>query len=157
MVGFSMSRSQKFSVVLTSEERSTLQALIKNGRVTASLNARARVLLLMDTSPEGPAMTDQKISGVLSLSTRTMLRVRERFSTERLRAIEQHSPTHYRPRKLEGDAQARLVMIACSEPPEGHARWTLRLLADRLVALEIADVSYEMVRRALKKTTSNRG
>jgi len=142
---------KKYIVDLTSEEREELEALISSGVAPARKLTRARILLKAD---EG--WTDKAISEALDVGTATVERVRKRFvEWGGIKAIERRKPRRQYERKLDGDAEARLITLACSEPPEGRTRWTLQLLADKLVTLEAVDIdsiSYETVRRVLKKT-----
>lgn len=142
---------KKYIVDLTCEEREELEALISSGVAPARKLTRARILLKAD---EG--WTDKDISEALDVGTATVERVRKRFvEWGGIKAIERRKPRRQYERKLDGDAEARLIALACSAPPEGRTRWTLQLLADKLVTLEAVDidsVSYETVRRVLKKT-----
>jgi transposase len=154
------SAMKKYKVTLTPDERNSLQDLIAAGKAAAQRLTHARVLLKADAAPGGPAWTDARIAEALEVHVNTVERLRERFVEQGLDAAlgrkKQDRPS--RERKLDGKAEARLVALACSEPPRGRARWTLRLLADQLVELEVVDtVSTETVRRVLKKTNSSRG
>jgi transposase len=151
---------KKYKVTLTAEERNSLQDLIAAGKASAQKLAHARILLKADAAPDGPAWPDARIAEAVEVNVTTVERVRERFVEHGLDAAldrkKQARPS--RPRKLDGQAEARLVALACSEPPPGRDRWTLRLLADQLVELEVVDtVSTEAVRQVLKKTSSSRG
>lgn len=153
-----MGRAMNDPVELAPGERARLEKLMGSGSVMARVITRARILLLTDRGTQGPAWSDEAIAEALSVTPRTMNRLRKRFAQERLKAIEHHSPKRYRPRRLDGKAEAKLITLACSKPPEGHAQWSLRLLADRLVSLDVIDkISYETVRRTLKKTSLSRG
>jgi transposase len=151
---------KRYKVTLTDEERQELQALIASGKAAARKLTHARILLKADASPGGPAWTDQRIVEALEVGVATVERVRQRFVEEGAEAALSRKPQQ-RPRrqpKLDGRAEARLIALACSAPPRGRKQWTLRLLADRLVELEIVDaISDETVRRVLKKTRSSRG
>ncbi len=150
--------TKKYRVTLTAAERDELGALIRKGKADARKLAHARVLLQVDEAAAGPAATDEQAAAALNLSTRTIERVRERFVEQGLTAalLPQPSTRRYE-RAFDGAEEARLVALACSAPPEGKARWTLRLLAEAAVELGIVDaVSHETVRRALKKTSSAR-
>lgn len=117
----------------------------------------ARILLKADQSPDGPAWIDDRIAEAVEVSQPTIFRVRRQFVEAGLEAALHRRPSRreYR-RKLDGEQEARLIALACGTPPAGRADWTLRLLADRLVELEIVDtVSYQTVRRTLKKTHSS--
>ncbi len=147
---------KKYKVTLTPEERNSLQELIAAGKASAQKLAHARILLKADAAPDGPAWPDTRIAEAVEVNVATVERVRERFVEHGLDAAldrkKQARPS--RPRKLDGQAEARLVALACSEPPLGRGRWTLRLLADKLVELEVVDaVSTETVRQVLKKTS----
>lgn len=151
---------KKYKVTLTSEERHQLRDLIAAGRAAASKLAHARILLKADAADGGPAWADERIADALEVSTDTVARVRQRFVEQGLEAALCRKTPARPPRvpKLDGRAEARLIALACSAPPDGRARWTLKLLADKLVELEVVDaVSDETVRRALKKTRSSRG
>lgn len=148
-----------YRVRLTEEEREELKALANIGRGSARRQTHARILLGCDENREGGARTDADLADALDIGERTVSRVRQRCVEEGIEAALERRPQANRRRKvLDGEAEARLVAVACGEPPEGCAKWTLRLLADRLVELEVVEsVSTETVRRALKKTSSSRG
>ena len=150
---------KKYLVTLTADEREQLTAVITAGKAAAKKIAHARILLKADQADGGPAWDDERIAEALDCGRRTVERVRQRFVErgldEALARKKQDKPS--RERKFDGAAEARLIALACSEPPDGRARWTLKLLADRLVELEIFDsISDETVRRVLKKTSSSR-
>jgi transposase len=149
----------KYIVRLTPEERTQLTALISTGRWAASVLTRARMLLKADASEEGPDWSDREIAEAVETSLASVHRVRQVFVKEGLAAaLERQRPTGRQYRKLDGAQEARLVALTCSAPPEGRARWTLQLLADRLVELEVVDtIGRECVRTTLKKMTSSRG
>jgi transposase len=146
---------KKYIVTLTAEERRALQALIAAGKSSARKLTHARILLKADCGPEGPGCNDEEITDGLEVGHATVERVRQQFVEEGLEAsLHQRKSRREYLRKLDGDAEAHLIALACGEAPEGRARWTLRLLADRMAALEYVDtVSYETVRRTLKKTS----
>jgi DNA-binding transcriptional LysR family regulator len=151
---------KKYKVTLTAEERKSCKELIAAGQASAQKLAHARILLKADAAPGGPAWIDARIAEAVEVNVTTVERVRERFVEQGFEAAlarkKQDRPS--RERKLDGQAEARLVALACSDPPLGRARWTLRLLADKLVELEVVDtVSTETVRQVLKKTNSSRG
>jgi transposase len=149
----------KYVVRLEQEEREELESLVKRGRVAAEKRRRAQILLKADAGAEGSGLTDQEVASALDVGIATVHRVRQAYVEESLQSALSRKPAvRHRPRKLDGDGEARLVAIACSPAPEGRARWTLRLLADKLVELEVADtIDKETVRRTLKKTRSSRG
>lgn len=146
---------KKYPVILTDPQRQQLQALIGAGTAPARKLAHARVLLKADQGPGGPAWVDEAIAATVEVSQPTVSRIRKQFVEQGLEAaLARRAPRRVYTRKLDGAQEARLVAVACGAPPTGHKRWSLRLLADKLVDLEIADeVSYQTVRRILKKTT----
>jgi hypothetical protein len=153
-----MPRKRKNPVNLTCDDRRELQSLINRGSAPARQLTHARILLKADESEEaageGKAWPDVKIADALEVSRSTVARVRERFVAESLEAALVHrQPTNTKPTKLDGEKEAHLIALACSEPPRGKKRWSVRLLADRFVALECAEepISRELVRRTLKK------
>ncbi len=150
---------KQYVVTLTEQERGFLQDLISAGKGPARKLAHARVLLKADQGPEGPAWTDQRISQALEVSPSTIERIRRRFVDKGLEeAIGRRRPRVPKQRKLDGRQEAQLIALTCSEPPKEQGRWTLRLLAGKMVELEYVDsLSYETVRRTLKKTNSSRG
>jgi DNA-binding transcriptional ArsR family regulator len=146
--------NKKYPVNLTEAQREHLKSLIAAGTAPARKLTHARILLKADQSPEGPAWVDEAIADAVETSQPTVSRVRKRYFEEGLEAaLNRRPPKREYHRKLDGEQEARLIALACSEPPEGQARWSLRLLADKLVELEIVEeVSYQTVRRTLKKT-----
>jgi transposase len=151
---------KKYKVTLTAEERQQLSELIATGKAAAKKLAHARILLKADAAPGGPAWDDQRIADATEVSTDTVARVRQRFVEQGLAAalVRKQQDRPSRERKLDGRAEARLIALACSAPPDGRKEWTMKLLADRLVELEVVDaISDETVRRVLKKTRSSRG
>ena len=147
-----MGKEAKFIVRLSAAERDRLLELIAKGKRSAAVRARARILLKADAS--GAAWTDERIAEVVEVSLSTVHRTRQSFVENGLEeTLERKQPTDRQYRKLDGDQEAYLIATACSAPPAGRTRWTLRLLADKLVALEVVDsISHESVRRTLKKT-----
>ena len=150
---------KRYVVRLTDREREYLQGLIGSGTAPARKLLHARVLLKADEGPGGPGLVDDTIAEVVEVSQPTVFRIRRQYVDEGLEAaLNRRPPTREYQRKLDGVQEAHLVALACGAPPEGQARWSLRLLADKLVELEIVDaVSYQTVRRVLKKTNSSRG
>jgi transposase len=148
-----------YRVFLTDEQRAELRSLVGAGVAPARMLTRARILLKADHGEGGPGWSDAAIAGALDVNLSTVLRVRRQFVTDGLAAtLERKRPDRVYERRLDGAAEARLVALVCSAPPEDQERWTLRLLADELVRLEVVDaVSHETVRQTLKKTTSSRG
>lgn len=145
---------KRYVVRLTDEERQRVEKLVRRGGAHARSLLYARILLKADASEGGPAWTDERIAEALETSADTVARERRRFVEDGLEvALMTKKPGKPRRRVLDGRAEARLVALACSEPPEGRASWTLRLLADRMVELGVVEgVSRETVRRTLKKT-----
>lgn len=137
-----------YVVQLSTEERQDLLAFIRAGKAGARSLRRARTLLLSD---EG--RTDEEIASALHVGKATVARTRQRFATEGLQAALGERPRPGGERKLSDKQEAHLIALACTSPPEGRERWTLRLLAGRMVELGVVDsISYETVRRTLKKT-----
>ena len=144
-----------YRVALTEEQRAELRGLVGAGVVPARMLTRARILLKADHGVGGPGWSDAAIAGALDVNPSTVLRVRRQFAHEGLAAaLERKRPDRVYQRALDGAQEAKLIAIACSEAPDGHARWSLRLLADELVRLEVVEaVSHETVRRTLNKTS----
>ena len=148
----------KYHVTLTEEERARLEALTQQGRIAARTLTHAWILLNADTSPGGPGWSDAQLRAAFGVGWSTIARVRRALVEEGLdAALYPKRPPPRLPAKLDGANEAHLVALACSAPPEGRERWTLRLLAARFVTLEGETISYETVRRTLKKTFSSRG
>jgi transposase len=151
--------TKRYIVTLAADERARLEALTQAGKRSARTIPRARALLLADQGERGPAWEDRRVAEALGCGHRTVERLRERFVTDGLDAALTHKPQERpsRDRVLDGAAEARLIALACERAPNGRRRWTLRLLAGKLVELEVVEaVSKETVRRALKKTRSSR-
>jgi hypothetical protein len=149
---------KKYLVTLTADEREHLAGLLRAGQRSALTLTRARILLKADQADGGPAWDDARIADALDCGQRTVERVRQRFVERGLEQALGRKPQDRpsRERKFDGDAEARLIALACSAPPQGRQRWTMKLLADKLVELEVFDaVSDETVRRVLKKTRSS--
>lgn len=144
---------KKYVVTLADAQRAELRALIRTGTAPARLLTRARVLLLTDQG-----VTDEHIAATLHVGTTTVERLRRRFVEEGLDSTLQERPRPGGTPKLDGKQEALLVALACSEPPQERAKWTMQLLADKLVAIgAVETISDETVRRVLKKTTSSPG
>ena len=152
-----MGKEAKYVVRLSEEERGQLGELVARGRVAASVRQRALILLKADV--EGPAWTDEQIAELAQVGLSTVHRVRQRCVEEGLDAALARKPSPQRQyRKLDGAQEAKLVALACSDPPAGRVCWTMQLLADKLVELEIVDsIGREAVRVTLKKTPFSRG
>jgi transposase len=142
-----------YRVTLTQAERKQLLELLRRGKSSAVKQAHARVLLQADESDQGLSWSDAEIHDALGVAVSTIERVRQRFAEAGLEAaLERRPTTRQYERLLDGKAEAHLIALAGSEPPEGHAQWSVRLLADRMVVLEYCErVSRETVRRTLKK------
>jgi len=149
----------KYRVALTVAERAGLEQVVSAGKAAARRLTHARILLLADEE-HGDACSDAEIVSALGTSVRTIERLRKRFVTEGLDAALDHKPQPPRPDKIKikGNVEQRLVQLACSDPPQGRAHWTLQLLADELIVLGLVDtISTVTVWQALKKMTSSRG
>ena len=150
---------KKWIVRLSQAERATLSGLITIGQAPTRKLTHARILLKADQGEEGPSWHDEAIMEALDVSRSTVERVRRRYVEEGLETALTHRPHKTgHPHRLDGRQEAQLVTLACSEPPTGRDGWTLRLLAGKMVELQYADaLSYETVRRTLKKTSSSHG
>ena len=144
----------KYAVQLSGAERAGLRTLVGQGVAPARTLTHARILLKADRGDAGPGWTDAAIAGAIEVGLSTVARVRQRYVEDGLEvALARKSPDRVYERKLDGAGEARLIALACGTPPAGRARWTLKVLADRLVALEVIEaISYETVRRTLKQT-----
>lgn len=146
----------KYTVLLTPEERVELQRLVTTGKAAARRLMHARILLLADHGDR----SDEEVVSAVGASLRTVERVRKRLVTEGLDAALDHRPQPPRPEKIKirGNVEQKLIELACSDPPRGRCHWTLQLLADEMVVLGLVDrLSTETVRQALKKTTFSPG
>jgi len=153
-----MSR-KKYVVELSSEEREHLAALISRGKSSAKAILKARILLNSDQGRLGPCWSDDRIGEALDTNLSMVTRVRRQLVEAGLEAVPSRKKRATPPITpiFDGEAQARPIALACSEPPAGHARWSIRLLADKVVELEIVErAHFNTVGRALKKTISNR-
>lgn len=150
---------KKYPVILTEEERVHLRQVMVAGTAPARKLTHARILLKADQSLDGPGWVDERIAEAVEVSQPTVARVRKQYVEAGLEAaLNRRAPRRVYRRKLNGEHEAHLIALACSAPPAGAARWSLRLLADKLVELEIVEsVSPQTVRRVLKKTSSSRG
>jgi transposase len=148
-----------YRVKLTPEERAHLAELLSKGKAAARTLTHARILLKADEGEAGPRLSDEAIAEALDVNRSTVERVRIRCVEEGFEAALRPRPSRQlHPRKLDGAQEAHLIALACSPVPKGRARWSLRLLADTVVELEIVDaISYETVRQTLKKTSSSHG
>src|SRR5215470_7927614 len=131
---------KRYAVVLTAPERDQLKRLLAAGTASARKLARARILSKADQGPDGPGWVDDAIAEAVEVSQPTVSRVRKQYVEEGLEAaLNRRPPTREYARKLDGAQEARLIALACGTPPTGQARWSLRLLADRLVELQIVE------------------
>jgi hypothetical protein len=150
--------NKKYIVRLTETERGLLESIVTTGKGAARTLTHARILLKADCGPEGPNWTDPTSSAALDVSIPTIERLRRTLVLDGFDAALRRKSHPPRPRKLDGRQEAQLIALACSTAPQGHKRWTLRLLADRLVDLEDLDgLAPETVRQILKKTHSSLG
>lgn len=149
----------KYKVTLTEEEQTELMDIINKGCHTSQKFRAAYILLNCDEGKFADKVTNEQMSKVLKIGMRTIDRVKKKFVEEGFDAVlERKSPDREYDRKADGEVEAHLITLCCSEPPEGYARWSLRLLADKLVELKYVDsMSYETVRRVLKKTNYSLG
>lgn len=148
--------ARKYIVRLSSEDREALELLVKKGKTQAYRIKHANVMLAVDA--DGPDWPDEEAAEAFGCHVNTVANVRQRFVEQGLEAAlerkKQKSPS--RERILDGEKEARLIAVACSAPPEGRSKWTLQLLADKLVALKVVEsISDQTVRRTLKKTNSS--
>ena len=153
-----MSQIKKFIVELDTAERERLNALIAKGKAPAKLILKARILLKADIAEGGPGWLDAQIVEALDTNETMVARVREQLVIEGLDAVLMRKKRKTPPVAaiFDGEAQAKLTALACSTPPEGHARWTIRLLAEHVVERKIVDAAhFNTVGRALKKTNSS--
>lgn len=151
--------AKRYKVTLTNGEREELTQLVSKGKTNARKITRARILLLADENQEQSGWIDARIAEALGISSRTVERIRQTCVEEGIEAALNHKrPKRTRSKTLDGEAEARLIQLACSKPPDGRERWTLQMLADKLIELEIVEtISDETVRTTLKKTNSNPG
>lgn len=151
--------AKKYIVELDAAERERLAALVSKGNASAKAILKARILLKADQAEDGPGWLDAEIVDALDTNLIMVMRVRETFVTKGLEAVltRKKRETPPTPAIFDGERQAKLTALACSKPPDGHARWTIRLLAEHVVERRIVPAAhYNTVGRALKKTTSSR-
>ena len=151
--------SKRYKVSLTEAEREELIGLVNKGKGQASRLRRARVLLMADEAQEGGGFKDADIAKALNAQVRTVERIRQKWVQEGIEAALNHTqPTKTRGKVLDGAAEARLTQLACTEAPDGHERWSMQMLADKLIELEVVEtVSRETVRTTLKKMNLSLG
>jgi transposase len=145
---------KKYIVALTDNERAELECLTTKGKSPVYRVNHARILLKADINPETGGWTDQAISDALDISVATIERVRQRWVEHGLEtALSRQTPTRTKPRLLDGEQEAHLIAFACAKTPEGQAKWSIRLLADKMVEMGyVESISHETVRQVLKKT-----
>jgi transposase len=153
-----MGKDAKYIVRLEEEEREQLQAMVDEGRGAKTARQRARVLLKADEAEGAPGWSDERVAEFAEVSLSTVHRVRQRYVEEGLEAaLRKRSSPERQYRKLDGAGEAQLIATACSQAPWGRSRWTLHLLADKLVELGVVEsISHECVRATLKKTRCSR-
>lgn len=151
--------NKKFIVRLSNNERKELLALCKKGRLAVRKIKHIQVLLRTDSGEYGDSWSDEKIANSLDVSTQTICRIRQAFVEEGLEAaLNRKKHENHKPRKLGGEDEAHLIAMCCSKAPNGASRWSLRLLANRLVELKVVErISHEAVRQTLKKMNLNLG
>ena len=151
---------KKYIVKLSKNERETLKKIITSGRGPARMFTRARILMKVDQGQHGPSWGDEKISDALDVTVQTIERIRKQLVEEGFDAVlsrRQYTQKVSR-KKIDGDVEAHSIALSCSEPPEGFARWTFRLLANKIVELGyVENISHEAIRQTLKKTNLSRG
>jgi transposase len=149
----------KYKVTLTQRERDELMSITKGGTHTSKKVIHALILLNCDEGECAEKVNNEEVAKVLKIGMRTIDRVKKKFVEEGFDATLENSPTtRIYEKKADGDVEAHLVALACSKAPEGFSKWSLRLLADKMVELEyVEDISYETVRRVLKKTNCSLG
>ena len=149
---------KKYIIKLSPDERDTLKKIITSGRGPARMFTRARILLKADQGDHGPNWLDEQISDALDVTVQTIERIRKQFVEEGFDAVlsrRQYTQKVSR-KKIDGNVEAHLIALSCSEPPKGYVRWTLRLLADKIVELGYVEtISHEAIRQTLKKTNLN--
>lgn len=151
--------NKKFIVTLDGNERQKLLALTKKGSLSARKIKHAQILLRTDSGKQGDNWSDEKIASSIDVSTKTICRVRQAFVEDGLdAALNRKEHKNFKPRKLGGNEEAHLVALCCSKAPVGSCRWTLRMLASKLIELEIVEkISHEAVRQTLKKMNLSLG
>jgi len=149
----------KYRVTLAGDERKTLQNLVRTGNTAGYRIRHAQILLALDEIPANESWTDEKISKAYGAHIRTIGNIRKRFVEEGIQAALERKASENPPfSKIDGEAEAKIIALTCSQPPEGHCRWTLKLIANKVVELGILDsISDHGIGDLLKKTTLNHG
>ena len=158
-LSFPKSNMIRYKVTLTNEERDDLLQILSKGKHTSQQFKNACILLNCDEGEHGIKITNEQIAQVLHVNTKTVERLKQRFVEDGFEACIERKPyPEVKEIKADGDFEAHLIALSCSKAPQGRSRWSLRLLADRMVELQYAEsVSHETVRQVLKKTKLNRG
>lgn len=148
-----------YTFTLSNQERTELRLMLKRGKAAAQKLTRARIILKAESAPSGPGLTDVTIAAALDVGTKTVERLRHRVCADGpMAALTPRTSTRVYDKLIDGKAEARLIALACSEAPAGYGRWSLRLLAERMVVLEyLPHISPEAVRLTLKKTNLSLG
>ncbi len=149
-----------YKVTLTAAERQELQSIMSKGKHTSQQFRNACILLNCDAGKHGQPFSNEQIAGMLQINTKTVERVKQRFVEDGFEACVERKayPAEVKELKADGDFEAHLIALSCSKAPQGRSRWSLRLLADKMVELKYVDnVSHETVRQVLKKTKLSRG
>jgi len=148
---------RKYIVTLTNEERGMLEKLIQKGKVSGFRMRHAGILLKLDEIPENKHWTGKTIAQAHNTNENSITHIAKRFVEEGLESALSRKTQVNRSRKIDGDIEAKVIALACSNPPEGHERWSIRLLRDEIIRLEIANIERTSVNKILKKTNSSRG
>lgn len=152
-----MGAKRKYKVALSEEERENLKKLIQKGKVSGFRIRHAQILLRLDAIPENQGWTGEKIAQAYNSNPVSVSHMAKRFVEEGLESALSRKPQQNRARKIDGEVEAKVIALACSNPPMGHERWTVRLLRDEVVRLEIADIERSSVNSILKKMNLSRG
>ncbi len=152
-----MGAKRKYVVALTEEERESLDKMVQKGKVSGFRMRHAQILLKLDDTPDNKDWTGEKIAQAYRSNPVSVSHIAKRFVEEGLESALSRKPQENRSRKVDGEVEAKVVALACTKPPEGYERWTVRLLRDEVVRLEIADIERSSVNSILKKTNLSRG
>ena len=148
---------RKYIVTLTAEERENLEKILQKGKVSGFRMRHAAILLKLDEIPENKEWTSKAIAKAHNTNENSVTHIAKRFVEEDLESALSPKPQKNRYRKIDGDIEANVIALVCSSPPEGHERWSIRLLRDEIIRLEIADIERSSVNNILKKMNSSRG
>jgi len=148
---------RQYIVTLTAEERSYLERMIQTGKVSGFKMRHASILLKLDEVPENKEWTGKTIAKAHSTNENSITHIAKRFVEEGLESALSRKEQRNRSRKVDGEIEAKVIALACSNPPQGHERWSIRLLRDEIIRLEIADIERTSVNEILKKTNSSLG